>query len=474
MWPNESGYGSIVPPFPNDFEPPILSGVMDGSVHRQGNGRRQRSDGIGVQGGRLLRTVFGIVAVIVVTVLLALGGLAVLEIGFRATGAAARGSVADFQVFPYAPYYLSTQPANFALRKGDPPNIFNNYFVHNECDAPDGVAVRFNSDGFRSPEFHDIPPKSPNEIRVIITGGSTAVSWNVGENCTLDSNLRRELEKRYPGKTVRVFNMASAAWISLQELIAVQIHGLPLQPDVVIAFDGFNDIEHSYSIAVGQAYNDFWIRAAFNQYRDWLGAGVANLFMELRLPSVLLSRLKPRGNQIVGSGTAATELPDTAVAAKPGGLATKLRWPLDLDAIAKRTDFDPLNGTAVDTYLRNERTLVRAVGGGGGKVLLALQPTLFLKDTLSQTERDVILPMYTGTVNYVVQGYLRMKVGLADLARSEPNARFVDLSNAFAGDGTHIFGDYAHLTAAAYATLARRLADEMAPLLVNASTPTSR
>lgn len=419
-----------------------------------------------------MRRFIGITIGIVVTFIFAIGGLFAVEIGFRVFGLTSRGTLADVLLFPYAPYYLSTQTPGVAFKQGVPRSsafVFN-YFDHSECDTPEGVVVRFNSEGFRSPEFRDVPPKQPGEIRVIVTGGSVAVSWNVGEHCTLDANLKRELERRYPGCLVRVFNLASGAWVSMQELIALQIHGLSLAPDVVIAFDGFNDIEHSYSMAVNQPYTDGLVRLAFEQHGRWLTAGVRELFDNLRFPSVISSYLWPRGNQIAGSGGSRAQLPETAEAPKPGGLASQPHWPLDFNAIARRTDFDPQNRLAVETYLRNERSLARMVSGVGGKILFALQPTLFLKESMSQSERDVILPPYFATVNYVAQGYLRAQEGLRDLVRSEPNAKFVDFSNAFSGDDAHIFGDYAHMNARGYSIIAARMADEIAPWIAQTQT----
>lgn len=61
--------------------------------------------------------------------------------------------------------------------------ILEKYFHHGAlCDDEGKITFRSNSLGFRSPEFIPIPPKKEHEIRIIITGGSVSISWNVLEN----------------------------------------------------------------------------------------------------------------------------------------------------------------------------------------------------------------------------------------------------------------------------------------------------
>src|SRR5262249_2445970 len=155
--------------------------------------------------------------------------------------------------------------ANLLLGHGQ--NRLTGYFGSGgDCAEPDGTTARFNSIGFRSPEFVDLPPKQPNEFRIVITGGSVSISWGVSEACTLDSNLRRLLSERFPDKIVKVFNLGSAGWKSLQELIAIERYGLDIRPDLIIALDGFNDITHSFNSSQTSPYGGWRMTEAFERF----------------------------------------------------------------------------------------------------------------------------------------------------------------------------------------------------------------
>ena len=109
----------------------------------------------------------------------------------------------------------------------------------------------------------------------------------MSEACTLDANLRRLLAVRFPGKSIKVFNLGNGAWKSLQELIAIQRFGLDIKPDLIIAFNGFNDIEHSYSSAIGAPYAGWRMWEAFNRYAEWTLGGPLASFQGLRIVSDL-------------------------------------------------------------------------------------------------------------------------------------------------------------------------------------------
>lgn len=139
----------------------------------------------------------------------------------------------DVALFPCKHYLVTTHPRNLELGKSG--HVLESYFAKDECTAPDGITARFNSDGFRTQELHQVPAKDQNEIRIIITGGASAVSWRTGEACTLDNHLYHLFEKHFPNQKIRIFNLSNASWKSFQELLALQLYGLKLDPDLIIA-----------------------------------------------------------------------------------------------------------------------------------------------------------------------------------------------------------------------------------------------
>lgn len=408
-------------------------------------------------GRKLLVWTFAVAA----SSLVALGILLAGEIAYRAWfNVPSRGAMVDAELFPYQPYVVSTQPPRLVLGHSD--SLLEGYFGHSECDAKGGVTARFNRQGFRSPEFDALSPKKDNEVRILITGGSASISWNVGEKCTLNNNLQRALSERYPERRFRVFNIGSGAWVSMQELIAVQLYSHMIDPDIVIAFDGFNDIEHAYHMPINRAYSQWMIDLAFNRYVNWLESDVKELFEQFKIVKAAKELLRSREvrGQSVKSETA--ELPKLAVRPTPGGLATRIEsTDVNVATIKKRTDFDPHNRNTVDAYVRNLTHMGKVLSTEDVKLLIALQPALYLKTPKSSKEKEIFWG-YGHEINFVVQGYARASDSLAELADREENVGFMDLSNAFNGVNETILLDYCHMNAMGYAMLGEQLAERVA------------
>lgn len=391
-----------------------------------------------------------------ISIILCLGLLLSLEIGFRLfVYEPSKGYMIDTALFPYHQYLVSSHQSNLILGKGN--NILNSYFAHGECDDEGGVMVRFNSLGFRSPEFTNLPPKKVNEFRIIITGGSVAESWNIGEKCTLDRQLHEALTILHPEIDFKIFNLASGGWKSFQELIAIQLYGLDIQPDLVIALDGFNDVEHAYYMPINEAYSNGHIRMAFEKYKSWIKSGPLDLFKDFKIIYFIKGIFSPR--EVHAENYQSSKYPRYAIKAEPGKLATQLEsLPVRIEEIKARTDFDPYNRQVVDNYLKDIRLMARSVSTVNAYLIVALQPTLYLKNPLSSDEERVLWKYYAPEVNFVVQGYIRISEELTKLSKKEQNMIFCDLSNIFDGDNRTIHGDYAHMNNIGYGIVADKLA----------------
>ncbi len=415
---------------------------------------------------RKLRNFFVFGCVFLISVVFAIGLIFSAEIALRLIyPVISRGMLVDVKLFPYKHYVVTTQPPNLELGKGD--HILDSYFgVGGPCVKADGITARFNSEGYRSPEFRNIPPKEPGEIRIIITGGSASISWNIGEACTMDNNLHNLFAKYYPNRKVRIFNLGNAAWKSFQELIALQLHGLALEPDLIIAFDGFNDIQHAFSMPIEQPYSNIAIDA-FQRYERWVTGGVSGLVDELKLRAAIKNPYKKASVAIAGrtlKDHLENTYPETAKKAAPGQLGTNVAYPLDITSITKRQDFDPYNQEVVDFYLKNERLMARSASMVNAKILFVLQPILYLKTPLSPEEQDA-LKSYMPSINFVVQGYERMKLGLKKITEQERNASFLNMSNAFNNNEQKIFGDYCHFNREGYVIVSNELFSQIQSIL---------
>jgi lysophospholipase L1-like esterase len=101
-----------------------------------------------------------------------------------------------------------------------------------------GVRVRTNHLGLRSPE---VGPKATGEFRILSLGESTTFGAGVVGDATYSAVLEQQLRNLPGGAAVRVINAGTSAWSSFQSLKYLELHGLDLQPDLVLFYHEAND-----------------------------------------------------------------------------------------------------------------------------------------------------------------------------------------------------------------------------------------
>jgi hypothetical protein len=108
-----------------------------------------------------------------------------------------------------------------------------------QLDDGSGRPIRLNAEGFRI-EREIINPKPASELRIFVLGGSTVV---LGK--PIEATLPRLIEAHLQANGLpqaRVYNFGVVSFVSGQEL-ALLVHRLiDLKPDLVIAYDGGNDL----------------------------------------------------------------------------------------------------------------------------------------------------------------------------------------------------------------------------------------
>ncbi len=106
---------------------------------------------------------------------------------------------------------------------------------------------RSNSLGFRSPEIQD-----KKSFRVIVLGGS--VVWGTGASSnetTFPARIKEILKNKYK-HNIEVINAGMGAYFSFQELTLLIHKLIYLEPDLVIFFNGYNDIFYATQIEESQ------------------------------------------------------------------------------------------------------------------------------------------------------------------------------------------------------------------------------
>jgi hypothetical protein len=89
----------------------------------------------------------------------------------------------------------------------------------------------------------DLTRKQPNVYRIFLVGGST-VAGNTAPADTLSAVLETYLNRALADRGLRfeVVNTGVSAWLSAQELGLITYYLGDYQPDLIVSFDGFNDV----------------------------------------------------------------------------------------------------------------------------------------------------------------------------------------------------------------------------------------
>jgi lysophospholipase L1-like esterase len=100
---------------------------------------------------------------------------------------------------------------------------------------------RTNALGFRGLET--TVQKPDGRFRIVVLGGSSA--WGFGctaDERTIPGRLETLLRAKYPDRDIEVVNAGQIGFTSTQELIYYHRLIAPLKPDLVLLFDGYNDV----------------------------------------------------------------------------------------------------------------------------------------------------------------------------------------------------------------------------------------
>ena len=125
-------------------------------------------------------------------------------------------------------------------------------------------------DGFRvaGPGYSLTKAKPPGQLRVAVLGGS-AVQTGSSFEFTIAGSLKLLLQRRFQGRDVEVINAGIVSSVSRQAIVYLLFTVLEYQPDVVILYDGFNDLmlPLNYESRPNFPYNFQTVEVAWEEYR---------------------------------------------------------------------------------------------------------------------------------------------------------------------------------------------------------------
>lgn len=276
-------------------------------------------------------------------------------------------------------------------------------------------------------------PKPSGTIRITVLGGSAAFGTGASSDAaTIPAQLEEALHVA-GRREIEVVNAAAPGYISGQELAKLTFEVLDLQPDAVIIYDGFNDLNSPLMFERRPGYPSgfSWLERAahFNSVGRVLAYRTQHF---LHQSGLSFWARRARGLQ------------EGALLAPPEA---------DAEIIA--------------TYSRHLDTMVWLAQARGAKVVCAFQPTLFAKKYPTSGEQavlDFVERRHPGYSKRLRELLPRAVAAMRKVAAAR-GVVFLDLSAIFDDIPGTIFFDTAHVTDEGNRVIAERLRGAVETLL---------
>jgi hypothetical protein len=300
-------------------------------------------------------------------------------------------------------------------------------------DEGAGRAIRLNAEGFRTREI--VTPKPADELRIFFVGGSTVIGGYQVET-TIPGVVESYLHANGLPQA-RTYNFGVLSFVSGQEL-ALLVHRLiDLTPDLVIAYDGGNDLYEPwvYDPRPGYPFNFVTEEEAMTALAN--AQGDAKTFASLSRDSALLQALLGTGDW--GS-----------------------RMEMRIDRLRSAVDYGSPHWKAavVSAYARNLTAMCHFARGSGTLFAAYFQPLLAYSkvlnaDQAASTGGDAMVP------GLREQRELTLRAIAAQFpAPAEARCRFGGLSGILENDAA-AFTDAIHVDIKSNQLIGRRIAEDL-------------
>jgi hypothetical protein len=357
------------------------------------------------------------------------------------------------------------------ITQGNPEDfkfVFHPYLTYKNLPDQQDPTYQVNSLGLRGEDV--TINKSPDVFRVIVVGGSTAFGLAASTDAsTWAAQLQQKLNVCPSfSQKVEVFNAGMIGYLTEQEIMYLQLELLELSPDLVIAFDGYNDFANP-------AYETDGCRAPLSVHFN-----IANSALFGQIAEQLQHHAKERERAIsaqmgrlwrsVATSTYIGKFFYKRLQAleRPTGqtLFSDRSGPVFAASAESRATVPALNAECVakiiDHYQKNLQKMARLVNGRGIPLLIALQPEVSFKKERSPKENEAVegetqgWPGYRPAVAYI---YPQMATAAASVAEQNPLTTFLNLTDVFGHRSEDVFVDACHLNDHGHEIVAQFLAN---------------
>lgn len=280
--------------------------------------------------------------------------------------------------------------------------------------------IHIDSDGFRGPQI--TKDKPDNTYRIFVVGGSTAFGWgSTSDETTISGYLQQDFDNTHLNSKVQVINAGVGGTFSLVEAEYVKNKLLTYHPNMIIVYDGVNDI-----VTSSRALNQIQINESLT---DKLVVLYKEYFTFYKTPQILqlvINDIKSRTQSQV------TQILDKSTVTEKATM-WKDNWEVICD-LGKKEGFDTI--ITIQPFL-----------GTGNKTLTKHEHDYFLK-----TSNPVILKSY--------QSYVDQLDNIKNHCTST-----ADLRGAFDGISEPVYWDAVHVGDMGNKIIAEKLFELANPVL---------
>jgi lysophospholipase L1-like esterase len=284
---------------------------------------------------------------------------------------------------------------------------------------------RTNALGFRGPETSEEKPAG--RYRIVVLGGSAAWGYGcTGDDRTVPGRLQTLLQERFPERDIEVINAAQVGFVSGQQVIYFHRSLWRLAPDLILFFDGYNDISADFHNPVsGWPQNAALLKARYEA--SWRQRSAAGDLQALARRSSLIDFLWTR----FFPEAATPEV--TSEAAIPAGDTAR-------------------------SYVTNVKAVESL--GAPAAIVVALQPTLAtIQKPLAPREEQILARQerqIAGFTRRVEAAFARMEseIDAAGIPR-------IELNTALGNEPELLFADECHFGDIAADRIAKVIAEQL-------------
>jgi lysophospholipase L1-like esterase len=310
-------------------------------------------------------------------------------------------------------------------------------------------------------EDTDITQPNESKFRILMFGGSAVAGSGAStEGTTLPAQLEKKLRENY-SKPIEVINCGVGGYTSLQSLLYF-IKISKSCPDLVVVYDGWNDLVYSSVfggfISKEDLHDNPNTGSEFYYYLKSLelNRGRHFAYFGFSLHLFISSLAAPKFIRLIAAKLGLIKFLPLEI--------TQQLTPYSSRYLTNKIVHDPKE--AAETYKNQVKSFHACLKGYGIPTAYFLQPSIFDKDNLSSTEKNVFQTREIMTQKEkIIQLYSLARATLNDQSTTQKPLIIDLIETPNKLEGNDCFSDECHMTDDGYEYVAEDISNSILPLL---------